>query len=230
MAILTAGQVVTEKSGLELETIGLENLGSARKVLVTQETTILVEGAGNRAAIDARIRDIRAEIGNVTSDYDRDKLEDRLTRLTNGVALIRVGASTASNRQYERTLIDTGIRAVRAAIEEGIVPGGGVALLHAAERVANDTANAEMQPGLGIIRRACEQPLRQLAVNGGGDPEAVVAEILKANSPGFGFNVENGKLTDLLTADIVDPSKAARYALQNATSAAVGLLWSSVAT
>jgi chaperonin GroEL len=223
IAALTAGTVIAEATGLTLAKATLEQLGTAKKVRVTKEHTTIVDGGGKKKAIEARVQQLRAEIEKTTSDYDREKLEERLAKLAGGVAVIKVGAATEVEMKEKKARVEDALHATRAAVEEGIVPGGGVALLRGRKAIAAvATANADQAAGLRILLRAIEEPLRQIVRNGGGDP-AVVLDKVQSGSGNFGFNAATEEYGDLVAMGIIDPTKVTRLALQNAASVA-GLL------
>ncbi len=220
IAILTGGRVITEKAGLKLESASLQDLGRARTVTATKENTTIVEGAGSSEDIQARVRQIRAQIIETTSDYDREKLQERLAKLAGGVGVIKVGAATEVEMKEKKHRVEDALSATRAAVEEGIVPGGGVTLVDAIPALDNvKVAPGDEQTGLNILRRALEEPLRQIAVNAGKDGAVVVNQV--ASSPrGHGFDALKGEYVDMLKAGIIDPVKVTRSALQNAASIA----------
>ena len=220
IAILTGGKVITEKTGLKLENTTLRDLGRARIVTANKDTTTIVEGAGSPEAIQARVRQIRALINETTSDYDREKLQERLAKLAGGVAVIKVGAATEVELKEKKHRVEDALSATRAAIEEGIVPGGGSVLVHAIH-VLDDVkvAAGEEQTGVNILRRALEEPLRQIAINAGHDGAVTVSDVLRLDR-GYGFDALTGEYVDMFKAGIVDPVKVTRSALQNAASIA----------
>jgi len=219
IAILTGATVITEKKGLKLENTALSDLGRARKVTATKENTTIVEGAGSEQELQARIAQIRALINETTSDYDREKLQERLAKLAGGVGVIKVGAATEVEMKEKKHRVEDALSATRAGIEEGIVPGGGTVLVAARSALDKVQVSGEEATGLNILRRALEEPLRQIAENAGRDGAVVVAGV--ANSPrGYGFNAVTGEYTDMLKAGIIDPVKVTRSALQNAVSIA----------
>src|SRR5579885_137963 len=228
IAALTGGEVISEEMGRRLENATLSDLGSARLVTSTKDTTTIVEGKGDPKAIQARIKQIRAEIENTTSDYDKEKLQERLAKLSGGVAVIKVGAGTEVELKYRKTRVEDAVSATRAAIEEGIVPGGGVALLDATQALNNVSATGDAATGVNILRRALEEPLRQLAINAGKDGSVVVEGVRRAqkehNSNRYGFNVLDDNYEDMVEAGIIDPAKVTRSALQNASSIAAMIL------
>lgn len=228
LAILTGAKVVGDESEDDLVKFTVADLGRTRRVEVDQESTTLIDAAGASAEIQTRAKEIRAQIEESTSDYDREKLQERLIRLAGGVAVIKVGAPTEEGRADQRERLETALRAVQAAIEEGMVPGAGHALLRAAEVVANASTDQDVDAGAAIVLRACQEPLRQLIRNAGEDPDKVIDEILKHEGPGHGFNPESGEYEDLLAAGIVDSAKSVRCALESATAASTKLLWASL--
>ncbi|MBR7104351.1 MAG: chaperonin GroEL, partial [Lentisphaeria bacterium] len=221
-AILTGGTCITEDLGLKLENVTLEQLGQAKRITVDKESTTIVEGKGTQDAIMGRVAQIRREIEETTSDYDREKLQERLAKLAGGVAVISVGAATEVEMKEKKDRVDDALHATRAAVEEGIVPGGGVALVRAAAALKNLQLAGDEAVGADIIRRAVEEPLRQLAINGGYEG-GVVVENVKNGKDNFGFNVATGEYVDMIKYGILDPAKVTRSALQNAASIA-GLL------
>jgi len=224
IAILTGAEVITEEMGLKLENTKMSQLGSARRVVVTKDTTTLIDGAGDSEAIKARIKQIKAEIENTDSDFDREKLQARLAKLSGGVAVVKVGAATETEMKETKHRVEDALQAARAALEEGVVPGGGVALLNAADAV-KDTfkLDGDEATGARIIIKALEEPLRQLATNAGLEGSVVVQQVRSAK-PGEGLNVDTGEVTDLLKAGITDPTMVTRSALQNAASIAKNIL------
>ena len=222
IAILTGGQVVSEDLGLKLENMSLNDLGTARRISLDKENTTIVEGGGSRAALEGRVKQIRAQIEETTSDYDREKLQERLAKLIGGVAVINVGAATEAEMKEKKARVEDALNATRAAVEEGIVPGGGVALIRAMKGLDNVKVEGEEQMGLTLIRRALEEPLRQIANNAGFEGSVVVQRVMEGKG-NFGFNAESGEYEDLVKAGIIDPTKVTRFALQNAASVA-GLL------
>lgn len=220
IAILTGAKAVTEDLGLRLENVQLEDLGEAKRVTVDKDSTTIVEGKGKPEAIQARIKEIRAEIERTTSDYDREKLQERLAKLVGGVAVIRVGAATEIEMKEKKARVEDALHATRAAVEEGIVPGGGVALLRCVERLDGAKLGGEEQVGLNIVKRAMEEPLRQIAANAGEEGAIVLGRIREGENPNFGFNAQTGQYEDLVAAGVIDPTKVVRTALQNASSIA----------
>ncbi|PWC83411.1 molecular chaperone GroEL [Azospirillum sp. TSH100] len=224
MAILTGGQVISEDLGIKLENVTLDMLGTAKKVVISKETTTIVDGAGDKADIEARCGQIRAQVEETTSDYDREKLQERLAKLAGGVAVIRVGGATEVEVKERKDRVDDAMHATRAAVEEGVVAGGGTALLYASKALDKLTpANDEQRVGIDIIRRALQAPVRQIAYNAGTDGSIVVGKLLDQTDTNFGFDAQKGEFTDLVAAGIIDPVKVVRTALQDAASIA-GLL------
>jgi chaperonin GroEL len=219
MAILTGGEVVSEEVGLKLEGIDLNLLGKARKVVVTKDETTIVEGDGKRSDVQGRINQIRAEIDNTDSDYDRDRLQERLAKLVGGVAVIKVGAATEVEMKEKKARVEDAMHATRAAVEEGVVPGGGVALLRCEPVLADLKFDDERRYGVNVIRRALEEPLRQIAQNCGAEGAIVVGNV-RDGSGAFGYNGASGGYEDLIEAGVIDPTKVVRVALQNAASVA----------
>ncbi len=223
IAVLTGGQVISEKVGLKLENTEIKMLGRARKVIADKENTTVVEGRGKKPDIETRINQIKAELANSDSDFDREKLQERLAKLAGGVAVIKVGAATETEQKYRQAKIEDALAATRAAVAEGIVPGGGVALIRALKSLKELKLRGDERTGLIILRRALEEPLRQIANNAGQDG-AVVADEIKKKSGGYGYNAAKNKYEDLFDSGIIDPTKVVRSALENAASAAAMLL------
>jgi len=224
MAILTGGQVISEDLGIKLENVTLDMLGTAKKVVISKENTTIVDGAGQKADIEARCGQIRAQVEETTSDYDREKLQERLAKLAGGVAVIRVGGATEVEVKERKDRVDDAMHATRAAVEEGVVAGGGSALLYAGKALdALTPANDEQRVGIDIIRRALQAPVRQIAYNAGTDGSIVVGKLLEQNDTNYGYDAQKGEFTDLVAAGIIDPVKVVRTALQDAASIA-GLL------
>jgi chaperonin GroEL len=225
IAILTGGEVITEELGLKLDNTKIEQLGNARKVVVSKDTTTIIDGAGKGDAIKGRIKQLKSEIETTDSDFDREKLQERLAKLSGGVAVVKVGAATETEMKEKKHRVEDALQATRAALEEGIVPGGGVALLNAADavRATADSLEGDEKTGAQIILRALEEPLRQLAFNGGLEGSVVVNQVRSAK-PGFGLNVDTGELEDLVKNGIIDPTMVTRSALQNAASIAKNIL------
>jgi chaperonin GroEL len=223
IAVLTGGQVISEEIGLKLENVELKMLGSARKIISTKENTTIIEGKGKKADIDARIAQIKKQIEQTDSDFDKEKLQERLAKLAGGVAVIKVGAATEVEMKAKKDKIEDALNATKAAVEEGIVAGGGVALIRALGALGNLKVEEDEKIGLNILKRALEEPLRQIAANAGKDGAVVAAEV-KKGSGGFGYNAATDEYVDLIKAGIIDPTKVVRSALQNAVSAASMLL------
>ena len=223
IAILTGGKVISEDLGLKLENVTLNDLGTAKTVTIDKDNTTIVDGGGSRKDLEGRVKQIRAQIDETTSDYDREKLQERLAKLVGGVAVIHVGAATETEMKEKKARVEDALNATRAAVEEGIVPGGGVALLRAAKGLEKVKLEGEEQSGVTLVHRALEEPIRQIANNAGAEG-SVVVEKVKDQKAGFGFNAENGKYEDLMKAGIIDPTKVTRFALQNAASVAALLL------
>jgi len=224
IAILTGGQVISEDLGIKLENVSINDLGTAKRVTITKEDTTIVDGTGSKGDIEARIKQIKAQIEETTSDYDREKLQERLAKLAGGVAVIKVGGASEVEVKERKDRVDDALHATRAAVEEGIVAGGGVALLHsirALDKVA--FANNDQKVGIEIVRRALQAPVRQIAENAGADGAVVAGKLLEASDVNFGFDAQNGEYTDMIKAGIIDPTKVVRTALQDAASVA-GLL------
>jgi chaperonin GroEL len=238
IAVLTGGKCLTEDLGIKLESVTLEDLGRAKKVTVSKENTVIVEGAGSASDIQARVKQIRNEIASSSSDYDREKLQERLAKLAGGVAVIKIGAATEPEMKEKKDRVDDALHATRAAVEEGIVPGGGVALLRTAKAIEDlkfeepkasdkDWTPNEERMGAQIVRRAIEAPLRKLCSNAGVDSSLIIQQVLDAKGNN-GYNVATGEFEDLVKAGVVDPMKVARAALQNAASVASLLLTTEV--
>ncbi|MFI8648130.1 chaperonin GroEL [Pseudomonas iridis] len=218
IAVLTGGTVISEEIGLSLESATLENLGSAKRVTISKENTIIVDGAGVAGDIEARIAQIRAQVAETSSDYDREKLQERLAKLSGGVAVIKVGAGSEVEMKEKKARVEDALHATRAAVEEGVVPGGGVALIRALEALSNLTGdNADQNVGIAVLRRAVEEPLRQIAANSGDEPSVVVNEV-KNGKGNYGYNAATGVYGDMIEMGILDPTKVTRSALQAAAS------------
>jgi chaperonin GroEL len=225
IAVLTGGQVISEDLGIKLENVTLNMLGRAKKVLIEKENTTIVEGAGEKGDITGRCNQIRAQIEETTSDYDREKLQERLAKLAGGVAVIRVGGSTETEVKERKDRVDDALHATRAAVEEGIVPGGGVALARASLILAKLTyANDDQRVGIEIVRRAVQTPLRQIAENAGEDGAVVSGKVLENTDYNYGFDAQSGEFKDMVAAGIIDPTKVVRVALQDAASVAALLV------
>ena len=224
IAILTGGQLIAEDLGIKLENVTLQMLGRSKRIRIEKENTTIINGAGAKEDIQARVGQIKAQIEETTSDYDREKLQERLAKLAGGVAVIRVGGATEVEVKEKKDRVDDALNATRAAVEEGIVPGGGVALLRAKLAVAKlKSTNADEQAGINIVLKALEAPIRQIVDNAGGEGSIVVGKIQENKSETFGFNAQTDEYVDMIEAGIVDPAKVVRTALQDAASVA-GLL------
>ncbi|MER9559131.1 chaperonin GroEL [Mesorhizobium sp. M0323] len=223
IAILTGGQVISEDLGIKLENVGLNMLGRAKKVSISKENTTIVDGAGKKEEIQGRVAQIKQQIEETTSDYDKEKLQERLAKLAGGVAVIRVGGATEIEVKEKKDRVDDALNATRAAVEEGIVPGGGVALLRASLSIKATGANSDQTAGIAIVRRALQAPARQIAANAGAEASIVAGKILENKGATFGYNAQTGEYGDMIAMGIVDPVKVVRTALQDAASVA-GLL------
>ena len=223
IAVLTGGRVISEDLGLKLENITLKDLGSAKTINIDKDNTVIVDGRGNRKDLEGRVKQLRAQVEETTSDYDREKLQERLAKLIGGVAVINVGAATETEMKEKKARVEDALNATRAAVEEGIVPGGGVALLRCIKAVSEIKLEGEDQNGVNIILRALEEPIRQIANNAGFEG-SVVVEKVKEKKGAFGLNAETGEFEDLMKAGIIDPTKVTRFALQNAASVSSLLL------
>ncbi|BEV15762.1 chaperonin GroEL [Herbaspirillum sp. DW155] len=220
LAVLTGGTVISEETGKSLEKTALEDLGSAKRVEVRKDSTTVIDGAGAQEKIDARVKAIQAQIEETTSDYDREKLQERVAKLAGGVAVIKIGAATEVEMKEKKDRVDDALHATRAAVEEGIVPGGGVALLRARAAISKlEGANADQKAGIQIVLRALEAPLRVIAANAGDEPSVVVAKVYSGKG-NFGYNAANGEYGDMVELGVIDPTKVTRTALQNAASVA----------
>ncbi|RDE07987.1 chaperonin GroEL [Pelagibacterium lacus] len=223
IAVLTGGQVISEDLGIKLENVTLDMLGTAKRVEVSKENTTIVDGSGSKEDIEGRVNQIKAQIEETTSDYDREKLQERLAKLAGGVAVIRVGGSTEIEVKERKDRVDDALNATRAAVEEGIVAGGGVALLRASTEIKASGVNADQEAGINIVRRALQEPVRQIANNAGDEGSVVVGRILDNGDATFGYDAQTGEYGDLIKMGIIDPVKVVRTALQDAASVA-GLL------
>ena len=225
IAILTGGKAITEDLGIKLEGVKLEDLGRAKRITIDKDNTTIVDGAGKSSDIDGRVKEIRSQIEKTTSDYDKEKLQERLAKLVGGVAIIKVGAATETELKEKKARVEDALHATRAAVEEGIVPGGGVALVRAIPAVDAliKTLEGDEKIGAQIVRRSLEEPLRQIVANAGEEGAVVVAKVLESKDPHFGYNAATGQYEDLVKAGVIDPTKVTRTALQNAASIA-GLL------
>jgi chaperonin GroEL len=221
IAILTGGQVISEDIGIKLENVSLDMLGNAKRVSITKEETTIIDGSGTKKDIEARVSQIRQQIEDTTSDYDREKLQERLAKLSGGVAVIKVGGATEIEVKEKKDRVDDALNATRAAVEEGVLPGGGVALLRCTKAVkALTDKNADIQAGINIVLKALEAPIRQIVENAGVEGSIVVSKVLENNTHSFGFDAQNEIYTDLVKAGIIDPTKVVRTALQDAASVA----------
>jgi chaperonin GroEL len=223
IAVLTGGQVVSEDLGIKLENLTVDDLGTAKKIVISKENTTIVEGGGSRTGLEGRVREIRSQMESTTSDYDREKLQERLAKLVGGVAVIKVGAATEIELKEKKARVDDALNATRAAVEEGVVPGGGVALLRMIKTLEKTKLPADEQYGLNIIKRALEEPIRQIADNGG-YVGSIVTEKVKSRKDDFGFDADTGEYANLFKRGIIDPTKVVRTALQNAASVSSLLL------
>ncbi|MBP0622301.1 chaperonin GroEL, partial [Cupriavidus consociatus] len=220
IAILTGGTVIAEEIGLTLEKATLNDLGQAKRIEIGKENTIIIDGAGDAGAIEGRVKQIRAQIEEATSDYDREKLQERVAKLAGGVAVIKVGAATEVEMKEKKARVEDALHATRAAVEEGIVPGGGVALLRARAAISALTGdNADQNAGIKIVLRAMEEPLRQIVLNAGEEASVVVAKVIEGKG-NYGYNAASGEYGDLVEMGVLDPTKVTRTALQNAASVA----------
>jgi chaperonin GroEL len=223
MAILTGGQVIAEELGLKLENVTLKDLGKAKRVVVDKDNTTIIDGAGTKKDIEGRCNELRKQVEETTSDYDREKLQERLAKLVGGVAVVKVGAATETEMKEKKARVEDALHATRAAVEEGIVAGGGVALLRAQSRLDDVGENEEQRAGVNIVRRALEEPLRRIAENAGIDGSIVIDKVKHAKG-NQGFNAQTEAYEDLMKAGVIDPTKVVRTALQNAASVASLLL------
>jgi chaperonin GroEL len=228
IATLTGGKAITEDLGIKLENIKVEDLGKAKKVVVDKDNTTLIDGAGSTKEIEGRIKQIRAQIEETTSDYDREKLQERLAKLAGGVAVIKVGAATETEMKEKKARVEDALNATRAAVEEGVVPGGGVALLRATKALDHLKLSGDEATGAAIVRRALEEPIRRIVENAGLEGSVVVEKVKAASAPSQGFDAERNEYVDMMAAGIIDPTKVERIALQNAASIASLLLTTEV--
>ena len=222
IGILTGGRVITEDLGIKLENMTLNDLGTAKRINIDKDNTIIVDGGGSRKELEGRVKQIRAQIDDTTSDYDREKLQERLAKLIGGVAVINVGAATETEMKEKKDRVEDALNATRAAVEEGIVPGGGVAFIRAMKALEKTKLPGEEQLGINLVKRALEEPVRQIANNAGFEGSVVVQEVISGKDA-YGFNAETGQYEDLIKSGVIDPTKVTRFALQNAASVA-GLL------
>jgi len=220
IAILTGGQVISEDLGIKLENVGIDMLGTAKRVEIAKETTTIIDGAGQKADIEGRVAQIKSQIEETTSDYDKEKLQERLAKLAGGVAVIKVGGATEVEVKEKKDRVDDALNATRAAVEEGIVPGGGVALLRAASALKAKGANPDQQAGINLVKRALQEPIRQIVQNAGDEGSVVVGKILENSNQNFGYDAQTGEYGDMIVMGIVDPVKVVRTALQDAASVA----------
>ncbi|MGD0275255.1 MAG: chaperonin GroEL [Syntrophales bacterium] len=223
IAVLTGGRVISEEMGIKLESITLQDLGTCRQLIIDKDNTTLVDGGGKKQDIEGRVKQIRAQIDETTSDYDREKLQERLAKLVGGVAVIKVGAATEIEMKEKKARVEDALNATRAAVEEGIVPGGGVALLRTIKALKKKTFPEDEQHGLNIIERVLEEPMRQIAINAGFEG-SIIVEKVKQKKDAYGFDANTGEFVDMISAGIIDPTKVARLALQNAASVSSLLL------
>jgi chaperonin GroEL len=221
IAILTGGKVIAEETGMTLEKISLADLGQAKRVEIAKENTTLIDGAGKAADIEARVKQIRVQIEEATSDYDKEKLQERVAKLAGGVAVIKVGAATEVEMKEKKARVEDALHATRAAVEEGIVAGGGVSLLRARQALGNKLKgdNHDQDAGIKIVMRAVEQPLREIVLNAGDEPSVVLNKVLEGKG-NYGYNAQTGAYGDMIDMGILDPTKVTRFALQNAASVA----------
>jgi chaperonin GroEL len=225
IAVLTGGKCITEDLGIKLENVKIEDLGQAKKITADKDNTTIVEGKGKRADVEGRVKQIRAQIEETTSDYDREKLQERLAKLVGGVAIIKVGAATETEMKEKKSRVEDAMHATKAAVEEGIVPGGGIALVRAIPALERLKEKSEdVQTGINIVRRALEEPIRQIAINAGYEGSIVVQQAKEKDKPVVGFDAYTGKWVDMFDAGIIDPTKVTRSALQNAASIAALML------
>jgi len=223
IAVLTGGQVISEELGIKLENVTLDMLGTAKRVEISKENTTIVDGSGQKSDIEARVAQIKSQIEETTSDYDKEKLQERLAKLAGGVAVINVGGGSEIEVKERKDRVDDALNATRAAVEEGIVAGGGVALLRASANLKAKGENPDQQAGIGIVRRALQEPIRQIVQNSGAEGSVVVGKIMENASETFGYDAQNGEYGDMIKMGIIDPVKVVRSALQDAASVA-GLL------
>ncbi len=224
IGILTGGKVISEDLGIKLENVRLEDLGRAKKITIDKDNTTIIEGSGKQSEIEGRVKQLRVQIEETTSDYDREKLQERLAKLVGGVAVIKVGAATETELKEKKARVEDAMHATRAAVEEGIVPGGGVALLRTVTALDKQKLEGDEQIGVNIVRRALEEPLRQIVANAGHEGAVVADKVFQSKDVNFGFNAETDQYEDLVSAGVIDPTKVTRTALQNAASIAALLL------
>jgi chaperonin GroEL len=219
IAILTGGKMISEDMGYKLENVKLEDLGRAKKIVIDKDNTTVIDGAGKRADLEGRVKQIRAQIEETTSDYDREKLQERLAKLIGGVAVIKVGAATETEMKEKKARVEDALNATRAAVEEGIVPGGGVAYIRSLPVLDKLQLSGDEQVGVSIVKKALEEPLKMIATNAGFEG-SIVAEKVKEKKGAFGFNARTEQYEDMIQAGVIDPTKVTRFALQNAASVA----------
>jgi chaperonin GroEL len=224
IATLTGGRAITEELGIKLENVKMEDLGYAKKITIDKDNTTIIEGAGKNTEIEGRIRQLRAQVEEATSDYDKEKLQERLAKLVGGIAVIKVGAATEMELKEKKARVEDAMHATRAAVEEGIVPGGGTVLLRCLPALEKLKVHGDEATGVNIVKRALEEPTRQIAQNAGHEGAVVVARIRESKDENFGFNADSGEFTDLIKAGVIDPAKVTRLALQNAASIAALML------
>jgi chaperonin GroEL len=224
IATLTGGKAITEDLGIKLENVKVEDLGRAKKVTIDKDNTTIVEGAGKASEIEGRIKQLRAQVEETTSDYDKEKLQERLAKLVGGVAVIKVGAATETELKEKKARVEDAMHATRAAVEEGIVPGGGVALLRCIPALDKLKVHDDEAIGVNIVKRALEEPMRQIAQNAGHEGAVVVGRVRDSKDENFGFDAETGEFGDMVKAGVIDPAKVTRLALQNAASIAALML------
>jgi chaperonin GroEL len=220
IATLTGGKAITEDLGIKLENVKVEDLGRAKKITIDKDNTTIVEGGGKSSEIEGRVRQIRTQVEDTTSDYDREKLQERLAKLVGGVAVIKVGAATETELKEKKARVEDAMHATRAAVEEGIVPGGGVALVRCIAALEKLKLHDDEAIGVNIVKRALEEPMRQIVHNAGSEGAVVVGRIRESKDDNFGFNADTGEYGDLVKAGVIDPAKVTRLALQNAASIA----------
>jgi chaperonin GroEL len=220
IATLTGGKAITEDLGIKLENVKMEDLGRAKKITIDKDNTTIVEGAGKSAAIEGRVKQIRAQVEETTSDYDKEKLQERLAKLVGGVAVIKVGAATETELKEKKARVEDAMHATRAAVEEGIVPGGGVALVRCISALDGLKVSGDESIGVNIVKRALEEPMRQIALNAGHEGAVIVGRVRESKDENFGFNADSGEYGDMVKAGVIDPAKVTRLALQNAASIA----------
>jgi chaperonin GroEL len=224
IAVLTGGQVISEELGIKLENVTIDMLGTAKRVEISKENTTIVDGAGQKSDIEARIGQIKSQIEETTSDYDKEKLQERLAKLAGGVAVIKVGGATEVEVKERKDRVDDALNATRAAVEEGIVAGGGVALLRASANLKAKGENPDQQAGINLVKRALQEPIRQIVQNSGGEGSVIVGKVLENSSDNFGYDAQNAEYGDLIKMGIIDPVKVVRSALQDAASVAALLI------